>query len=93
MDAQGCTPHAPAWGADGGVSAGALCAAHCPPSGKVAEGQEGVCPLTSDGLVLLLWAERPSPDRRPGCLPFTRPAVWSGLSTALLCQFPSVKRG
>lgn len=64
-----------------------------PPSGKVAEGQEGVYPLTSDGSVLLLWAERPSPDRHPGCPPATRPAVWSSLSTALLCQFLSVKRG
>lgn len=50
-----------------------------PPSGEVTDSQEGVCPLTSDGSVLLLWAERPSPDPRPGYLLLTHPAVQPGL--------------
>lgn len=61
-----------------------------PPSGEVTEGQEGVCPLTSEGLVLLLWAERPSPDHHPGYPLLTHPAVQPSLSRlpfhASLCK-------
>lgn len=63
-----------------------------PPSGEVTEGQEGVCPLTSDGSVLLLWPRDPAQitalGTRSSPTLLSRPA-----SAGCLSEPVSVERG